>query len=76
MFFLLVFIYTFPVALPFIFLTNTAFALRVSNGIALLILFFGGISVGRYAGFKPYLTGFILMLLGIILVVITIALGG
>jgi len=74
--FLLVFTCTFPVALPFIFLTNTAIALRISNGIALLILFFGGVSVGKYAGFHPYWTGTIIMVLGIILVAITIALGG
>jgi len=74
--FLLVFACTFPVALPFIFLTNTAIALRISNGIALLILFFGGVSVGKYAGFHPYWTGTIIMVLGIILVAITIALGG
>jgi len=74
--FLLVFTCTFPVALPFIFLTNTALALRMSNGIALFILFFGGISVGKYSGFQPFWTGTILMLLGIILVAITMALGG
>jgi hypothetical protein len=74
--FLLVFMCTFPVALPFIFLTNTALALRMSNGIALFILFFGGISVGKYAGFHPFWTGTILMILGIILVAITMALGG
>lgn len=73
---LLVFICTFPVALPFIFLTSTAIALRVSNGIALLILFFGGISVGKYSGFHPFLTGTIITQLGIILVGLTIALGG
>ena len=74
--FLLVFTCTFPVALPFIFLTNTALALRISNGIALLILFFGGISVGKYSGFHPSWTGTALMILGIILVAITMALGG
>ena len=74
--FLLVFTCTFPVTLPFLFFTDTQFALRFSNGIALAILFFGGISVGKYAGFRPYLTGSILVLLGIILVAITIALGG
>jgi len=74
--FLLVFTCTFPVALPFIFLTNTALALRISNGIALLILFFGGISVGKYSGFHPFWTGTVLMILGIILVAITMALGG
>jgi hypothetical protein len=41
-----------------------------------LILFLGGISVGKYAGFKPFWTGTIIMVLGIILVAITIALGG
>lgn len=74
--FLLVFTCTFPVALPFFFFTDTQFALRFSNGIALAILFFGGISVGKYAGFRPYLTGSILVVLGIILVALTIALGG
>ncbi|MCU0406472.1 MAG: hypothetical protein MUE91_06055 [Ignavibacteriaceae bacterium] len=74
--FLLVFTCTFPVALPFIFFTDTQFALRFSNGIALAILFFGGVSVGKYAGFRPYLTGSILVVLGVILVALTIALGG
>jgi hypothetical protein len=74
--FLLVFMCTFPVALPFILFSHPAVALRISNGIALLILFFGGISVGKYAGFRPFVTGSILIILGIILVGLTIALGG
>jgi len=73
---LLVFTCTFPVALPFIFFNDTAIALRLSNGIALLILFIGGFSVGKYSGFHPFWTGTILMILGIILVAITMALGG
>jgi len=74
--FLLVFTCTFPVALPFILLSHASTALRISNGIALAILFFGGTSVGKYAGFRPYITGSILVVLGIILVALTIALGG
>ena len=74
--FLLVFACTFPVSLPFLFLHNTSFALRISNSIALLMLFFGGASVARYSGFHPYKTGSILVILGIILVALTIALGG
>jgi hypothetical protein len=74
--FLLVFTCTFPVALPFVFFQNTFFALRISNSIALLMLFFGGVSVARYSGFRPYKTGSILVILGIILVALTIALGG
>jgi hypothetical protein len=73
---LLVFTCTFPVALPFIFINNTALALRLSNGIALLILFVGGFSVGKYAGFRPSVSGFGILLLGVVLVGITIALGG
>jgi hypothetical protein len=73
---LLVFTCTLPVALPFIFINNTALALRLSNGIALLILFIGGFSVGRYAGFKPALSGIGILLLGMVLVGLTIALGG
>jgi len=76
MIFLLVFTCTFPVALPFIFINNTALALRLSNGIALLILFIGGFSVGKYAGFRPAVSGIGILLLGIILVAITMALGG
>jgi hypothetical protein len=73
---LLVFTCTFPVALPFIFINNTSLALRLSNGIALLILFIGGFSVGKYAGFRPTVSGLAILLLGIILVGITMALGG
>lgn len=73
---LLVFTCTFPVALPFLFIQNTALSLRLSNGIALLILFSGGFSVGKYAGFRPFVSGLAILLLGIILVGITIVLGG
>jgi hypothetical protein len=74
--FLLVFTCTFPVALPFILLHDIALALRISNLVALLILFFGGISVGKYAGFKPLWTGTIITFLGIVLVALTMVLGG
>ncbi len=60
---LLVFTCTLPIALPFIFFTNTAFALRISNGIALLILFAGGFSVGKYSGFPPVCVWLIILLL-------------
>lgn len=43
---------------------------------ALLILFIGGFSVGKYAGFRPAVSGMGILLLGIILVGITMALGG
>ena len=74
--FILVFTCTFPVALPFIFFTDTALALRASNGIALFILFAGGYKVGKYSGFHAVRSGTLLMILGIILVGLTMVLGG
>ncbi len=74
--FLLVFLSTFPVVLPFVFLTDAATALRVSNATAIVMLLVGGILLGRYAGFRPLLTGLVMVGLGLALVAITIALGG
>src|SRR6185295_10300177 len=40
--FLLVFLSTFPVALPFALIHDVRLALRISNGIAIILLFIGG----------------------------------
>ena len=74
--FLLVFLSTFPVAAPFLFIDDLQTALRTSNIIAILIMFFGGWSLGKYAGRKSFFTGLTMSILGILLVLITIALGG
>jgi hypothetical protein len=74
--FLLVFLITLPVALPFLFFSDVAFAMRISNGIALLLLFLGGFSLGRYAGIKPFLTALAYAAIGVFLVAMTMALGG
>jgi len=74
--FLLVFLITLPVALPFLFIPDVAFAMRISNGMALLLLFIGGFSLGRYAGIKPFLTALAYTAIGIFLVAMTMALGG
>ncbi|HKV73304.1 MAG TPA: hypothetical protein VJN95_02195 [Gemmatimonadales bacterium] len=74
--FLLVFLSTFPVVLPFIFLSDAPAALRLSNGIAMFMLLLGGALLGRYAGFRPLVTGLVMVGIGIGLVAITIALGG
>jgi VIT1/CCC1 family predicted Fe2+/Mn2+ transporter len=73
---LLVFLSTFPVALPFIFMQDTLPAMRVSNAIAVAMLFITGYAYGRYVGRSPWLTGFLMVLLGGVLVLLTIALGG
>jgi VIT1/CCC1 family predicted Fe2+/Mn2+ transporter len=74
--FLLVFLATLPVALPFAFIDHTHRALRVSNGIALLMLFAGGFYLGRHGGRHPWLSGLVMLTLGAGLVLATIALGG
>lgn len=74
--FFLVFISTFPVALPFFFLDDINTALRISNFTAILMMFFCGWALGRYAGRNQLLTGIVMSLFGTILVLITITLGG
>ena len=74
--FLLVFLSTFPVVLPFMFMEATLPALRVSNAVALVMLFSTGYLLGRYAQHRPLRTGLRMALIGTVLVVITIALGG
>ena len=74
--FLMVFLATLPVALPFLFLSEAHYALRVSNGIALLMLFLGGYILGRHGMRHPWWTGALTMGVGLVLVWATIALGG
>ena len=74
--FLLVFLATFPVVIPFIFLKEVQVAMRVSNAVALVMLFFAGLSFGRYANYRPIWMGLVMMLVGSLLVMLTIALGG
>lgn len=73
---LLVFLSTFPVVIPFLFLNNLNAALRTSNLVALALLFFTGFSLGASTNGRPWRAGLAMMLLGIVLVGITIALGG
>jgi hypothetical protein len=74
--FFLVFLCTFPVAIPFGIFDELGFAMRASNGIALLLLFIGGFILAKYAGFRPVLTAVVYTLIGVALVALTMALGG
>ena len=74
--FLLVFLSTFPVALPFAFINAVRLALRISNCIAIILLFFGGWVLARYSSYNKFRTGLYLALLGIGMVFLTISLGG
>ena len=73
---LIVFLSTFPVAIPFIFINDLNIALRTSNSIAILMMFSCGWILGKYAGRNSFFTGIIMSLIGAVFVLITIALGG
>jgi len=74
--FLLVFLSTFPVVIPFIFMRHAGAALRISNTIAIVMLFVTGHAFGRMTGRHPWLFGISMVVLGLILVGLTMALGG
>jgi len=74
--FLLVFVSTLPVVFPFFFVGNAWWALRLSNLIAIGMLFGTGYMFGHRSGFHPWLTGISMVILGGVLVSLTIALGG
>jgi VIT1/CCC1 family predicted Fe2+/Mn2+ transporter len=74
--FLWVFITTFPVAIPFIVMQDIGKAMRVSNAVAIVLLFLTGFAFGRVSNYRPWLTGIGMVVLGSVLVAITIALGG
>ena len=74
--FLVVFLSTFPVAIPFIFIHKAMLAMRVSNAIAVGMLFLAGAAYGRCIGRSPGLIGACMVGLGVVLVAITMALGG
>jgi hypothetical protein len=74
--FLLVFVSTLPVAIPFAVVSNVALARRISNFVALAMLFFVGYSFGRTVGFHPVLVALAMVAFGTALVFTTIILGG
>jgi VIT1/CCC1 family predicted Fe2+/Mn2+ transporter len=64
------------VVIPFIFMRHAGPALRVSNAIAIAMLFLTGYAFGRISGRHPWVFGISMVVLGLILVGITMALGG
>jgi hypothetical protein len=72
--FLLVFLSTFPVAMPFVVFSDAALALRVSNLIAIVLLFACGFVLARHGGYNPWRTGLVMVVLGVVLVWIAVTL--
>ena len=74
--FLLVVLSTFPVVVPFMFISKMALAMRASNAVALVLLFIGGYRIGHYAGGVAWRAGLAMAAVGGVLVSIIMALGG
>jgi hypothetical protein len=74
--FLLVVLSTFPVVLPFVLLDDVGAAKQASRLVALVLLFFGGMALGRYAGYGSWKAGLMMAGLGAALVAAIMALGG
>lgn len=74
--FLLVVLSTFPLVLPFIFVPHAGTALRVSNAVAIGMLFVCGYKLGAYSGGRPWRMGLAMAVLGAALAALTMALGG
>ena len=73
---MLVFLSTFPVVIPFLFVGDARLALRISNIVAIALLFLCGYAFGHRAGLRPWTTGVAMVAIGCALVGLTIALGG
>jgi hypothetical protein len=70
------FLSVFPIAIPFIFMSDVRSALRVSNAIATVMLFACGYVFGLRGGLRPWVTGLSMVAIGGAFVGVAIALGG
>jgi VIT1/CCC1 family predicted Fe2+/Mn2+ transporter len=73
---LLCFLSTFPVVIPFMFVDDVKLALRLSNGVAIAMLFVCGYAFARFAGIRPFIMGLLMVAIGTALTGVAIALGG
>jgi hypothetical protein len=67
---------TVPVVLPFLLFHDLVVAKRVSHAVAVVMLFFGGLALGRYAGYGSWRVGVMTAGLGVVMVAAINALGG
>jgi VIT1/CCC1 family predicted Fe2+/Mn2+ transporter len=74
--FLVVFLSTFPITIPFMVMHDAPAALRISNLIAIALLFTAGVAYARVVDRNRWVFGIGMVALGTVLVGITIALGG
>jgi hypothetical protein len=70
------FLSTFPVVIPFLFLSDAKLALRVSYAVAIVMLFCCGYAFGYRSGLRPWVAGLSMVVFGSVLVGVAVALGG
>jgi len=73
---LIIVVATFPIVVPYLVLRDPHLAVRASNAVALVLLFLLGMRWGRIVGSSPVRVAAGLTLVGLILVGVTIVLGG
>ena len=73
---LIIVLATLPVVVPFLVVSDPELAVRISNGIALTLLFLLGVRWGQIVGGGSIRIATGLTLIGVVLVLVTIALGG
>jgi VIT1/CCC1 family predicted Fe2+/Mn2+ transporter len=73
---LLVFVSTFPVVIPFLFVGEVRPALRLSNAVAIVMMFLCGYVFARCTGLHPWPTGLLMVAIGCAMVGVAVALGG
>jgi hypothetical protein len=74
--FILVVVTTFPVVVPFLFIGDALWALRISNLVAIAMLFLVGFLFARLTDRNGWIVGTLMVVLGAALVSMTMALGG
>jgi VIT1/CCC1 family predicted Fe2+/Mn2+ transporter len=74
--FIIIVLSTFPVALPFIVFRDVPTALLVSRILTLVMLFCGGLALGRHAGWGGWKAGLAMVVFGVLLTMAIVALGG
>jgi hypothetical protein len=73
---LLSFVSTFPIVIPFLVVGDARLALRLSNVVAIVMLFLCGYVFGYRSGLRPWAAGLVMVAVGVALVGVAIALGG
>jgi hypothetical protein len=73
---LLSFLSTFPLVIPFLFLSDARSALHVAYAVAILMLFCCGYVFGLRSGLRPWAAGLSMVAVGGVLVGVAVALGG